>query len=124
MFTITYVLVPDTVHSAEVMRTCVCLGSFPVPCIKECTLFACQGDPAPNTPWFHACNVVLVVKSRFLKATQAVNFKDMAIAAALESSRGTCGAAVPPALNAEAKDGSAAAARPPPVLPVPHQRNE
>ena len=95
---LTYVLVPRSVPSADVMAAITCMGVLDVPGCEHVSLFvlsgkfACEGE----VEWFHRDNIVLTVTSRTSVSNGSKDLEKVAIAAALDACRMKNGK--PPAL--------------------------
>lgn len=95
---LTYVLVPRSVPSADVLDTISCIGVLDVPGCDHVSLFILSGKIAceAEAKWFHRDNIVLTVTSRTSVSKSSKELEKVAIAAALDACRMKC--EKPPAL--------------------------
>ena len=100
---LTYVLVPRSVPSADVMSAISCLGVLNVPGCEHASLFVLSGKfPCEaEVEWFNRDNIVLTVTSRTSSSRTSKELDRVAIAAALDACRMTNGK--PPALVVNAQ---------------------
>ena len=98
---LTYVLVPRSVSSADVMTAISCMGVLDVPGCDHASLFILSGKFAceEEVEWFHRDNIVLTVTSRTSFSNTPKELNKVAIAAALDACRMKNGK--PPALVAD-----------------------
>ena len=96
---LTYVLVPKSIPSADVMSAISCMGVLDVPGCDHASVFVLSGKfPCEaEVEWFHRDNVVLTATSRTTFSNTSKDLDRVAIAAALDACRMTNGK--PPALT-------------------------